>query len=280
MESYWDVHRDTWMQQRGVCTLGKEPTQRDDCSVYVTRVVGQATGVLNSPEWAFLEEDKIELRIKENMDMGKTFYMLHALSRAVPWATHIAKMDLDAYPYIYNLVSSLHSKQKCAPAYQWMGRPLRAPKSDLCSGEPWVFNDTLRSHNNDVCTDGQCAASINLQYMQGGMYILSRSLAHDVTELDGFYFKNKVGPEDKCLGEAITHRILYDSRQCMSVWYHHNEWYHRHRDGPWIDPHVTRGELHSPKWYEELARRCVYDPELAECVLPEREESFGGQRSR
>merc|ERR1719382_1314889 len=91
-EPFWNVIEGSWMQQRGVCTLGSPPRKLPGCVVYVTRVVGQPPGGRNLTDWAFLREDKLELSITENMDEGKTFYMFHALARAVPWATHIAKV--------------------------------------------------------------------------------------------------------------------------------------------------------------------------------------------
>jgi len=283
MDSYWSITRDTWMQQRGVCTLAKDISQRPGCIVYVTRVVGKPHGAFDSIDWAFLEEDILQLNIKENMNHGKTFYAFHALARAVPWATHIAKLDMDVYPYIYNLVSFLHSKQDCAPKYQWMGVPVKR-----CTDFRFRFckdNDYPHDHlfwqnrsGSDLykhCTSGECRDAIKhqLRYMQGGMYILSRSLAEAVTEPNGYYSKHKSGLEDMMMGDAVTNFMLGDSSPCVSVWYHNHEnspWHHE--AFPEVDPLLGK-TVKGLNWLTELAKRCTQNPLADECALPKREEA-------
>lgn len=218
---YRQAIRDTWFQQPGVCVLGDfSPAPR--CSVHVTFVVGnngQETG----------EEDLTILPIKENMDLGKTHAWFHHASREFTWATHIAKIDMDAFPHIAKMLHGMHtqlaeSKPKCSNVvggrlWRCWDEPFCPPYSCGQAGE-----DFLR-HNID---DPRC-----FSYMQGAFYFVSRELAVNTSVPGGFWETEsaKCYPEDVIAGHAIQ-QFASQHQVCVSTvrfetdeaYWHKNVW--------------------------------------------------------
>merc|ERR1719367_2265576 len=117
------------------------------------------------------------LNITENMNYGKTYTFFNYVMRKFPWATHVGKMDMDAYPYIYKLVTSLQKPHHCKAAY--IGRPWTCYHFKKCPppgcGKP-VDNDFLK-----YCGEGlagqHCGMKPCWTFMQGGLYLMSMDLA-------------------------------------------------------------------------------------------------------
>lgn len=57
----------------------------------------------------------------ENMNAGKTFAWFAYAAQAFPWSTHIAKMDLDTFPFMHSLLSRVPSYSEEPQTYQYLG---------------------------------------------------------------------------------------------------------------------------------------------------------------
>jgi len=227
LEDYWQVHKSSWMSQPGVCSLGAPPKQRPGCTVYVARVVGNGQTFvprgrghgppLDARSWEFRSDDVLWMDMTENLNNGKTFWLFHVLSASVPFATHIAKVDLDAYPYVHKLTTFLHSQQGCASDLQYVGVPMK---------RSWWKQP---SHNlSSTCASQTCFEDIDMTFHQGGMYVVSRALALGMTgDLSGYYSSNKVGWEDEVFGLAVRqYQANIAGAGCVSVFYAHGAWHH------------------------------------------------------
>jgi len=225
-DGYWQVVRRTWANQRGVCILGKDLKQQDGCQVYVVRVVANQEGwqpnmdqVWDSTRPAaptfygydFEMDGRLRLNMTENMRRGKTFRLLQTLSNTVSWATHIAKVDVDAYPYMYRFMSSLAShSQSCGTKYQYAGvriylkhcarkRPLPKNMTNACQARMGGGEDMP-----------ECA-----YFNNGGLYVLSADLARHITQPGGNFDRYCCeGPEDSTVGGTIFFHV----KDCVASW--------------------------------------------------------------
>lgn len=217
---YRDVIRGTWMSQRGVCPLSGGPAP-GGCSVYVAFVLG-ARGPGGAPAEdrrmvAGPEEDVLLLNISENMNHGKTYAYFRHVVRAHPWATHVGKMDMDAYPYIHKLVTSLREPHHCKAAY--IGRPWTCYHSKKCPpagcGKP-VGHDFLQ-----YCGEGLAGQHCGMQpcwtFMQGGLYLMSRELAQGLTAAGSAWERRHQGYEDAITGRAVYSHAT-EHNICVSTW--------------------------------------------------------------
>lgn len=232
-----EVIRETWMRQRGVCNLmgewrkersrhgkGKRRWRwlgvpRRGCSVYAAFVMGRLGNSSREPL-----RDGLYLDIKENMNLGKTMAFFRFAARKFPWATQIAKVDMDAFPHVHKIVANLYGREKpCSAKYEYWG----------------VKFGTLACHHNrrnfaDYCPDDSCAKKLPCaDQMDGGLYGLSRDLALAATEPGGHWAIEPEGAEDAITG-ARLHEWARTHRQCVSMWMMADSHYHT----TYLGPHV------------------------------------------
>lgn len=195
------------MNQTGVCPLLKGPQWH--CVVYVAFVFGDHKQPNRANHNALAE---LFLNKSENMNTGKSLEFFSYAARAFPWATHIGKMDLDTFPYLHDLTTSLHHKLRGGCQAHYVGLPMDkircGPSKDYCPprkcGLP-VGEDFFRYAR------GNCWS-----YMQGGLYIMSRNLAENVTR-DQYWNSSHTGDEDLLAGKAVTN---YGKKYgaCVRTW--------------------------------------------------------------
>eukprot|EP00408_Alexandrium_pacificum_P064236 CAMPEP_0171159032 /NCGR_PEP_ID=MMETSP0790-20130122/2826_1 /TAXON_ID=2925 /ORGANISM="Alexandrium catenella, Strain OF101" /LENGTH=333 /DNA_ID=CAMNT_0011623509 /DNA_START=16 /DNA_END=1017 /DNA_ORIENTATION=- len=199
------VVRETWMDQKGVCRLPFNPSS--ECSVYVTFVVGTG-GDLDASE-----RDMTLLPAKDTMDEGKTRVWFQHASGAWTWATHIMKMDLDAFPNLRHILYRIgtHSST-CANHYGGIlitpcGNYVYEPSCKCGNPEG---EDFLKYRVSDV----DC-----FTYMQGGGYFLSRELAANASQAGEWWDRDiskHCYPEDVTTGHAIK-RYGAEHDVCVSM---------------------------------------------------------------
>jgi len=141
---YRQVVRETWLDQAGVCSLEGGPSK--DCSVYAAFVMcSEGWGVtrtdkgstdMPAPE-GFAPEDMeaahrepgafVLKGTMENMNGPKTMRWFQAVLLKFGWATHIAKMDMDTFPFMHKLVNRMAGGPSCgggaAGPYEYVGWP-------------------------------------------------------------------------------------------------------------------------------------------------------------
>lgn len=203
---YRQVIRSTWMQQRGVCTL-PSAGPASDCNVYATFVVG------NNGGWSTGEGDLTVLPMKENMNGGKTRAWFEHATTHYGWATHVAKMDTDAFPYVQLILTALGGfAASCDNVYG--GVPV------TCTGEAYcpprgcgysVGDDFMQYRYRGNMAD--C-----FSYMQGGFYVLSFGLAANASKSGGWWHREskRCFPEDALSGRAIQH-FARESGICVAA---------------------------------------------------------------
>jgi len=210
-QAYRDVVRSTWMRQPGVCRLSASPLSEhwlpsSKCSVYATFVLGN-DGVREEAE-----EGLTVIPIKENMDEGKSRVWFNFAAGSWPWATHIMKMDMDAFPhfsYVLGQISSHASPCKHVYGgvmYSYTGL-VYLPKAGC--GPP---------HGTDFLkydiADQDC-----FSYAQGAMYFLTRELAAKASQSGQWWdldTREHCYPEDVTTGHAIK-RYGVDNGICVSA---------------------------------------------------------------
>lgn len=210
-----DVARRTWMNHSWICSTGAVDAK--GCAAHVTFVLGKVQ-MSARKELLAAEDDLTFLDVRENMDDGKTAVWFHQALKLFPWATHIAKMDTDAFPHFDVLLNRM-------PAF---GKSIVAGSAcpNFYAGAFWSCNQA----DDSICPPGGCRYPVGnnfLQYeaenpecwsyMQGAFYILSRELVHAVNE-DGDWKKheNKGQPEDAVTGLAIM-RFAKKTGSCVGT---------------------------------------------------------------
>lgn len=216
--AYRTVVRRTWMQRAGVCYWG--PLPRQNCSVYVAFVFGKnGTGTgKNKVEVSdeeltrsHSEEGALVLDIKENMNEGKSFVWFATALEEFPWATHVAKMDIDTYPYLHKLVRGMDAKSGCAgrsSPYEIFGAP-----HDNAS-LPYD-GDCLWRDCRGYASEPRCMRDT---WFGGQLYIMSLPL---VKQID---WTPRKGPEDIEVSDAVQSALQRlnssaDFRQ-LDAWEH------------------------------------------------------------
>jgi len=204
---YQEVIRNTWMNQRGVCNLMGERVPRAGCSVYAAFVMGR--DFRSDSSWTPLG-DGLYLDIEENMNRGKTITFFRYAARLFPWATHIAKMDMDAFPHLHKVVTSLYGSEKpCRAKYEYWGGKFGFIN---CENTQWGRSFT------DNCPDDSCVKKLPCaDQMDGGMYGLSRDLALEATEPGDVWAKGARGKEDAVTGRKL-HEWSHRHQKCVSMW--------------------------------------------------------------
>mmetsp|Transcript_63529 Transcript_63529/g.148137 ORF Transcript_63529/g.148137 Transcript_63529/m.148137 type:complete len:370 (+) Transcript_63529:63-1172(+) len=192
--SYRSVIRDTWMTKPGVCKAPQGPTAT--CSVYVAFVQGNGLWSSLESSTEVVQGDMIFLPTRENMDRGKTLEYFRLALVLYPWATHLGKMDSDVFPKWSVIVDSLGKTRPGCESY--VGRPWSCHDKEYCPPKRCGPPTRGRFRVYDAANRGTCWT-----YMQGGLYIVSRTLLSLATELLGHWERYPNGPEDARAGQAI-----------------------------------------------------------------------------
>lgn len=186
-EPYRRVIRSTWMQQPLVCLLSELGANDSQCRFFVTFVLGNCSNCTG-------EADTTVLPIKENMNEGKTPAWFHYAARQYTRATHIVKMDQDAFPHLSHILSLLQN--------------VSGPCPRVFGGRPWfrsVSWEQWRPWFHQLSCTPQGRGPPLFHYMHGGLYFMSRQLALELSE-DGGWWRtsgNRGEPEDVVTSEAV-----------------------------------------------------------------------------
>merc|ERR1712060_803299 len=108
------------------------------------------------------------------------------------WATHVVKMDMDAFPWIGSLTKFLYEGKGCRDPYEFFGHQAdMQPTRKLHDLAKTTKHCELPScHQNFTNTT-------KLAFMQGGLYGMSRKLALGVTGKRGTWARHRSGFEDQ-----------------------------------------------------------------------------------
>lgn len=149
----------------------------------------------------------------EGINLGKTFAWFEFAVRAYPWATHIAKMDMDVYPFFNPILNAIPSDRKLA----------RGPKCKLEDPKrpaPFQFLGNMFRHFKGRVVHG------------GPFVMLSYPLARHATELGGRWEKKLRGGrnEDSEMSIAVQYEM---KRTCVDFGTPiRNAWLHFGHCGP------------------------------------------------
>mmetsp|Transcript_94648 Transcript_94648/g.229901 ORF Transcript_94648/g.229901 Transcript_94648/m.229901 type:complete len:318 (+) Transcript_94648:71-1024(+) len=216
---YREVVRQTWLRQAGVCYWKLQ--RQENCSVYVAFVIGKNGTGGRTVSAANVSDEELRsshqepgmlvLDTVENMDRGKSGVWFSTALNMFPWATHIAKSDMDTYPFLHKLLYRMNQYRNCTSQmdpYEYMGT---------------IWGRWLGLYFNNSCPSSKCGAfnfGPTFGYMQGGFYILSRPLVEKIN------WNIRLGPEDQVIGEAVD---LAAAQQnfCVVIrrpdaWFHNN----------------------------------------------------------
>jgi len=239
---YRDVVRRTWLNQTGVCLLGAGPPA-PDCGVHVAFVYGSSgqgervplEGDPQDPDLspgseaaARGEPGSFVLGVEENMNRGKTFAWFRAAVEAFPWATHIAKGDMDMYPFLHKLVKRMSDRACLGPTpYEYAGRAYACPETKPdCHGGGGLFTSSCPPHPCEEVYDspeerrspmarhhGQPFA-----FFGGPLYIMSPKLVAKMVRPGGWWESHQAGGfEDMTTSMAVDVTAANESL-CVSTW--------------------------------------------------------------
>jgi len=216
---YRKVLRQTWLNQTGVC-LWRAGPPASNCSVHVAFVYGNRGQGSKVPADADLspsneaaarvEPGSFVLNVEENMNAGKTFAWFQAAAKAFPWATHIAKCDMDAYPFLHKLVKKMSDRACMGPTpYEYAGAP--------SFGSNNSFNST--------CTPHQCENAYAFTFrgkyfshMSGALYMLSHKLVEAVVRPGGWWEAHKGGGHEDMKTGKVIDIAAAEHGFCVSTW--------------------------------------------------------------
>jgi len=137
-ESYETVIGNTWVRQEGVCVLKNDHQLKNkrlkaklsvDCHVYVAFVKG------GGRESHLESSGHIVLKVDDSAFGAKSFEYFKFAAKQFPWATHLAQMDLNTYPDMFNwhkAIFNLATKQVGCESY--IAGPFRAMSRRLALG--------------------------------------------------------------------------------------------------------------------------------------------------
>jgi len=227
LKMYRDTVRNTWMAQRYVCPLseGRKP----GCQIYTTFVVG-APGQgrpLDGSE-VMLHEDASSMhgdtRIETDMTVlatteenkhRKIYDFFRKMAQENPWASHIAKIDQDAYIFVPKLLSRLYQQRDCRAEYEVIGVPGHCNKTDDgCDFADWLSKQ---------CTMKDCTHyAQNFDFFYGQFMAVSRQLALKVTDPETSLMSKgtKLGmpeQEDHAFSRALVDAASADN-SCIHFW--------------------------------------------------------------
>uniref|UniRef100_A0A7S1W1Y0 Hexosyltransferase n=1 Tax=Alexandrium catenella TaxID=2925 RepID=A0A7S1W1Y0_ALECA len=210
-KQYREVIRSTWMSQPRVCSVrAGSIMMRKECDFFVTFVAARNRDSV----FPFGENDLTILNIHENIDCGKTLAWFEFAVERYPEATHIAKMDMDAYVDLPRLSLMLHGfADECPRVY---GGRTWACGEDYCP--PPTCKDPVgtdfRQYSPSKETKEACWT-----YMQGGFYFMSQLMARDISGNNGWWAvqSKRCSPEDALVGAAIQHWGSEHTTSCIAV---------------------------------------------------------------
>lgn len=223
-----ELLRATWMRHPDVCAA-QRMNMIENCTIGVLFLAGERAKKGSSAKFLAAEPDVMVLNMPENMNRGKTFNWFFdatrgPLSAQFQWAEYIAKVDNDVFVHVANFIDSLPVNTACQ-AYlgkPWTCRGKTCPNKNC--GPPINHNYTQYKSESIGCWT----------YMQGGLYALSRELAFDIAEQDGFFFAHRIGHEDVLTGQAVADWVRRKGTgSCIHVWNsseiaHDRIFYHMH----------------------------------------------------
>lgn len=210
---YRDMIRTTWMQQPLVCSV--VDSKKSTCKVFVAFVVGRSGNFSIDAD----EEDLVVLPSEENMNCGKTREWFHTASNKYSWASHVAKMDMDAFLHVSTLLKVLRDFPSSCP-HVFGGRSWSCFDSsewcppDGCYGHYPKNHDFFSYDFTPKGKDARCWS-----YMQGGFYFMSQQLAAAISEEKGWwdrYSRETCHPEDSVAGQAVT-RYGLENNLCVAA---------------------------------------------------------------
>lgn len=195
----------------------------------------------NWNEYKKNERDVFLMPINENMNHGKSFEWFRYASRRFPDMDYIAKADTDVFLHVKNVVDMLRPiKENVVLQEDNVGTLV--PRTDCeqrgqaffgkpwtCIGPGWMhcprrscgpplFNDFTTFDDQEPWEAEPC-----FTYMQGGFYAMTTRMAQNITELDGYFFQNKHGPEDLRTGKAVD-EYAHRTNTCVAISEARNFW--------------------------------------------------------
>eukprot|EP00416_Gambierdiscus_australes_P038317 CAMPEP_0171104914 /NCGR_PEP_ID=MMETSP0766_2-20121228/61579_1 /TAXON_ID=439317 /ORGANISM="Gambierdiscus australes, Strain CAWD 149" /LENGTH=341 /DNA_ID=CAMNT_0011565627 /DNA_START=43 /DNA_END=1068 /DNA_ORIENTATION=+ len=227
---YRHVVRQTWMQQAGVCYWKHGPW--DNCSVYVAFVIGKhgsGSSDVNvtdeEVERAHKEEGMLVLDVPENMNRGKSLTWFHTARGWFPWATHIAKMDMDTYPFLHKLLKRMDSNRSCVNnngQYEFIGRPHNTYGRNFTEYCPYEeCHGQFLSRQDDAMPVAVLHGP--WKFLSGEFYILSFPLVQMLP-----WTQQRGGNEDLFVS-GVVNRAAKENGFCVTLrrldaWLHRNTW--------------------------------------------------------
>lgn len=222
MKMYREVVRQTWMTQSNVCPLRDGP--QEDCSIYTTFVMGTSgdgvTPLSGMPlayfEDARSEQDMMLLHTVEKMKHAKMLEYFYKAAKENPWATHVAKVDMQTYPLIPKLITRMYEQRACHYKYELIGEPMRCNRTadnDCDMPEFW----------NKACRISDCIMTGRpFDYIAGPFVAMSRQLAFESMHPERSLFAKRVNlgivePEDRALARSLFD-FAWDHDECVHVW--------------------------------------------------------------
>mmetsp|Transcript_44646 Transcript_44646/g.138894 ORF Transcript_44646/g.138894 Transcript_44646/m.138894 type:complete len:340 (+) Transcript_44646:39-1058(+) len=217
---YRKVIRRTWLNQTGVC-LWRAGPPASDCRVQVAFVYGNrgqgewvprdakhaADLSPGSEEAAREEPGSFVLDVEENMNKGKTFAWFKAAAEASPWATHIAKCDMDTYPFLHKLVKRMSKRAGMGETpYEYAGSPTA------------TCNRASRNCFHSSCGQKKAWDVSSFKFMYGPLYMLSHELVDRVVRPGEWWEANQdANWEDQTTSMAIDITAAKYGF-CVSTW--------------------------------------------------------------
>uniref|UniRef100_A0A7S1W6Y8 Hexosyltransferase n=1 Tax=Alexandrium catenella TaxID=2925 RepID=A0A7S1W6Y8_ALECA len=203
------VIRTTWMKSPLVCPLEELDKQHPTCKFFVTFVVAVPKGMTYKSAVALMgegggqarsagEADLTLLNITETMDSIKTSTWFAYASDRYKRATHVTKMDTDAFLDTQALASYLEGFSTDCP-HVFGGRMLTCTmKSNKCPPPDCGLPLTQDFLSFNKTPSDKCYA-----YMQGGFVFMSQPLALKVSHGDPWCVEHGCRVEDQATGHGV-----------------------------------------------------------------------------
>lgn len=226
--SFRQVVRDTWMNQVGVCNANQGI--RSPCAVYVVFSYQDPYQSAEKPSDCVQMNDCIAVNTMQGWDhLKETIIAMYRTALQLwPWATHIAKMDMDTFPHLQKLIPSVPDG-----TFSLIGDMV---DFELCAGN-WC------NHHSQCgwCPPPGCGKPVNGNFLefhspphnasavpkaahcwvfpQGGLYMLSRSLADAIFGVTGPAQKHagSCGNDDDMVGWSAA-VYAWSSGTLISTW--------------------------------------------------------------
>jgi len=213
---YRAIVRQTWMSQHGVCKVWERGVGGQPCAVTVSFVIGTDSEDQKLPTDCVKSNDCFGVVTPEGSgsEMGKkTIALFRKALRDFPWATHVAKMDMDAFPHLQEWLSEVPAGPYSLGG--WMLDHYGCGSLAFCPpkecGHP--INGNLLEYA------GQGDTQKCWSYPQGGFYVLSRALAQGVfDESTGTCNHGPFGVEDLMVGKSAVEFARKEKLRSVATW--------------------------------------------------------------